>query len=530
MIIQILGNIYYSALIDRGLEVIKKLSYSGVIDYENIRVNIEYFNIKLEQVFFYLSSEFFIIFLILGFIFCYIIQDSNPELNIVVVLKILYLGLFFILMFEFLDIFFQYKCVDLKIQSGDFISVIVFLVVLSFFIIFLFLKFYSLWDSVFGVEIIIFMLIMLLGLLITVKANNFVLLFIGVEVQSLCAYVLAAYKRNSLHNMEAGLKYFLLGAVSSGIFVFGIALLYGYTGSFSYDSLSILSIYNNSIVLLFGFFFVVISLLFKLGAFPYHMWLPDVYAGSSYIVTAVFAVIPKVIILMVIIKLILLLAFDALIHTYWKDIMLFSSIGSLVVGAFGALNQYDIKRFIGYSAITNIGYVLLGLTTSSLMSFRAIFVYIFVYMLHNISLFAILFTLRSKVTYKMVRNLKTLDTIYNVNKILSFMFLVVLFSFIGLPPLSGFFAKFYIFIALMTAKYYFIIVFFLIMNTVGVVYYLAVIKKLFLNNTTSAFLCFIGIDICLARVGVYCILLQIFFVIYDSFILNFIDIYLLRNF
>jgi NADH-quinone oxidoreductase subunit N len=480
-----------------------------------------YFLIQSGVQYFNISQELILIIIINIFIIGYAFQDIYPELQIHVVIKILYWLLIWLFFIQYEEICYQYYAFNMKLEISFLVGVILCVILISFFLVLLFLREYVSEDNIFGIEILVFMLIMFIGLMLTLKANHFVLLFVGLEMQSIASYILAAYKRNSLNNIEAGLKYFLLGAYSSALFVFGISLIYGYTGSFYYSTIDFLYVGDRvNIHLLFGFLFVLIGLLFKLGAVPYHMWVPDVYAGVSWIVLSFFAIIPKIVIIIVLIKMIGILG-NGLLY-FWVFLIGFSGIASLMVGSFGALYQLDIKRFFAYSAITNVGYVLLAFITNTLLGFRSILVYILIYQLNTISFFSFIIGLRNKVNFQMIRNFKFLEMLYDSGKSLVVAVTVILFSFIGLPPLSGFFGKFYILLALFENNWYVLLFVFLLINAVAAVYYLAIIKRLFFNeNRKIVYL--LGLNLSLGRVLIYSVLLQVIFLYYDALFLLFLD-------
>jgi len=291
-------------------------------------------------------------------------------------------------------------------------------------------------DKMLDYEFSQLILLSTLGMMLLVGSGDLIMLYLAIELLSLSFYVLASIKRHSQHSTEAGLKYFLLGALSSGLLLFGMALVYAFTGATSFVAISEFLWYSSdSTEILIGCTFIIIALLFKLAAAPFHMWAPDVYEGSPTIVTAFFAIVPKIGTLGV---LILLLTGPFLsLFNELQPIILFSACLSLIVGSVGALNQAKMKRLLAYSAISHIGFLLVGLLPNSLLGIHACFVYICLYIVMSFNTFAFVLA-----NFRHGNFITQLSGLSRQNPILAFTFAFTLLSIAGVPPLAGFYSKY----------------------------------------------------------------------------------------
>ena len=295
-------------------------------------------------------------------------------------------------------------------------------------------------DKMLDYEFSQLILLSTLGMMLLVGSGDLIMLYLAIELLSLSFYVLASIKRHSQHSTEAGLKYFLLGALSSGLLLFGMALVYAFTGATSFVAISEFLWYSSdSTEILIGCTFIIIALLFKLAAAPFHMWAPDVYEGSPTIVTAFFAIVPKIGTLGV---LILLLTGPFLsLFNELQPIILFSACLSLIVGSVGALNQAKMKRLLAYSAISHIGFLLVGLLPNSLLGIHACFVYICLYIVMSFNTFAFVLA-----NFRHGNFITQLSGLSRQNPILAFTFAFTLLSIAGVPPLAGFYSKYLVLI------------------------------------------------------------------------------------
>ena len=331
----------------------------------------------------------------------------------------------------------------------------------------------------------VLILFSILGMLVMLSSNDFITLYLGLELQSLSLYVLAAIKKDSLKSSEAGLKYFILGALASGFFLFGVSLLFGITGTTTYTVLSnnILSVENNSLLLIFSIVLILSSIAFKLSIAPFHMWTPDVYEGAPTSVTAFFAVVPKIAAIGVLIRILYIALID--IHLIWNQLILILGMLSIFVGAFGALLQINIKRLMAYSAISNIGYIFLALSLGSQLGLEASLIYITVYTVSALGSFA--FILSMEKDNIMLNNISSFAGLSKSNPFYAICFSIILLSLAGLPPLAGFIAKFYIFKAIIIADYLWIAVVGIMGSVISAYYYLNIVKVMYLDEAEELF-------------------------------------------
>lgn len=317
-----------------------------------------------------------------------------------------------------------------------------------------------------------------LGMMIVISSSDLLMLYLGIELLSLSLYVLAAIKRNREHSTEAGLKYFLLGALSSGLLLFGMALVYTFTGETGFVGLSnYIWFGSNEIELVIGVIFIVISLIFKLGGVPFHMWVPDVYEGAPNIVTAYFAIVPKIATLGI---LIILLNGPFLgVFVDIQGIILFSGILSIIVGGIGALNQGKLKRLLAYSGISHVGFLLIGVGTNTLMSLHATLIYIILYIVMSFGTFAFVLNV-----FKHGNFISQLSGLSRSNPILALTFGFILLSIAGVPPLAGFYSKYLILLSALDSGLFLISFLAVIGSGIAAFYYLRIIKWMFFKDST----------------------------------------------
>ena len=322
----------------------------------------------------------------------------------------------------------------------------------------------------------------ILGMMVMISSNDLILFYIGLELQSLALYVLASFNRDNLLSSESGLKYFVLRALSSGLLLYGCSLIYGFSGSTNFfiiaDNLT-----ENNYGLTFGIVFILVGLAFKISAVPFHMWAPDVYEGSPTSVTTFFAILPKIAALTVFIRF-LYVPFINLIDQ-WQMIIVFLSIASMLFGAIAAIGQKNLKRLIAYSSIGHMGYALAGLATGSNQGIHSSISYISIYLFMNLGFFCCLFMMKRDEKY--FENIEDLSGLSKNHPLLSFSFLIILFSLAGIPPLAGFFAKFYIFSAVIEESMYFLAVVGLLSTVIAAFYYLRLIKIIYFDKDKEKF-------------------------------------------
>jgi NADH-quinone oxidoreductase subunit N len=336
--------------------------------------------------------------------------------------------------------------------------------------------------KIFKIEYPILILCSILGMMIMISSNDLILFYMGLELQSLALYVLATFNRNNLKSSEAGLKYFVLSALSSGLLLYGCSLIYGFSGSTNFDLIAS-KLSMNEYALTFGIVFILVGLSFKISAVPFHMWAPDVYEGSPTTVTLFFTMVPKIAALTVFIRF-LYVPFLNLIDQ-WQMILVFLSIASMLFGAIAAIGQKNIKRLIAYSSIGHVGYTLAGLAAVSNEGIQSSITYITIYVIMNLGLFSCLLMMKRNDEY--YENLDDLSGLSKKHPILSLSLLVILFSLAGIPPLAGFFAKFYIFKAVIEQSMYFLAIVGLLSTVVAAFYYLRIIKIMYFDPEKEKF-------------------------------------------
>ena len=332
------------------------------------------------------------------------------------------------------------------------------------------------------IEYSILILSALLGMMIMIGANDLIVFYMGLELQSLALYVLATFNRENLKSSEAGLKYFVLSALSSGLLLYGCSLIYGFSGSTNFEIIAS-QLDSSEYAFTFGIVFILVGLAFKITAVPFHMWAPDVYEGSPTTVTLFFTMVPKIAALTVFIRF-LYVPFLNLIEQ-WQMIIIFLSIASMLFGAIAAIGQTNIKRIIAYSSIGHIGYALAGLCTGTNEGIQSAIVYIIIYTVMNLGLFSCLLMLKRNNEY--FENLEDLSGLSKNHPLISISLLIVLFSLAGIPPLAGFFAKFYIFTAVIEQSMYFLAIVGLLSTVVAAFYYLRIIKIIYFDNEKEKF-------------------------------------------
>ena len=330
--------------------------------------------------------------------------------------------------------------------------------------------------KIFKIEYPILILSSVLGMMVMISSNDLMVFYMGLELQSLALYVLATFNRDQLKSSEAGLKYFVLSALSSGLLLYGCSLIYGFSGSTNFDTIAN-QLNSNEYVLTFGIVFILVGLAFKISAVPFHMWAPDVYEGSPTSVTLFFTMVPKIAALTVFIRF-LYVPFLNLIDQ-WQMIIIFLSIASMLFGAIAAIGQTNIKRLIAYSSIGHIGYTLAGLATGSNEGIQSSIIYISIYIIMNLALFSCLLMLKRNNQY--YEEIWDLSGLSKNHPLLSLSLLIILFSLAGIPPLAGFFAKFYIFKAVLEQSMYFLAIVGLLSTVVAAFYYLRIIKIIYFD-------------------------------------------------
>ncbi|WJR81495.1 NADH-quinone oxidoreductase subunit NuoN [Bradyrhizobium sp. NP1] len=326
-------------------------------------------------------------------------------------------------------------------------------------------------------EYSILVLLSTLGMMILISAGDLISLYLGLELMSLALYVVAASNRDNLKSTEAGLKYFVLGALSSGMLLYGASLIYGFTGTVSFAGIAAAA-KVGSLGLVFGLVFLLAGLCFKVSAVPFHMWTPDVYEGAPTPITAFFASAPKVAAMAAFTRA-TLTAFPGIV-TQWQQIVVFVAIASMALGSFAAIGQKNIKRLMAYSSIGHMGFALVGLAAGTVEGAQGVLIYITIYVAMTLGSFAIIIAMkRDGVALEQISDFAGLS---RTNPLLAFFFAMLLFSLAGIPPLAGFFAKWYVFVAAIKAGLFTLAVIGVLTSVVGAYYYLMIVKTMYFDE------------------------------------------------
>ncbi|MDQ6703394.1 MAG: NADH-quinone oxidoreductase subunit NuoN [Pseudomonadota bacterium] len=332
-------------------------------------------------------------------------------------------------------------------------------------------------------EFPILILLSTLGMLMLISAAGLIALYLGLELMSLALYVLAAFHRDNLRASEAGLKYFVLGALSSGMLLYGASLLYGFAGTVSFAGIAETINGKASLGVVFGLVFLMVGLAFKMSAVPFHMWTPDVYEGAPTPVTTFFASAVKMAAVAITLR-VILTAFPG-ITTQWRQIVIFISILSMVLGAFAAIGQANIKRLMAYSAIGHIGFALVGLAAGGEAGVSGVVAYMAIYLVMTLGTFAGILSMQ--VNGEGVENISDLSGLAKTDGVMAFFLAMMMFSLAGIPPLAGFFAKWYVFNAAIQSGLYALAVIGVLSSAVGAFYYLRIVKVMYFDEPAPAF-------------------------------------------
>jgi NADH-quinone oxidoreductase subunit N len=325
------------------------------------------------------------------------------------------------------------------------------------------------------------------GMMMMISANDLISLYVGLELQSLSLYVVAAIDRDSAKSSEAGLKYFVLGALSSGMLLYGASLVYGFTGTTGFPQIAAaLTASGSSLGLIFGLVFIIAGLAFKVSAVPFHMWTPDVYEGAPTPVTTFFAAAPKIAAMALFIRVMISpFSATAAVVQDWQQILVFVSIASMVLGAFAAIGQNNIKRLLAYSSIGHMGFALVGLASGSQEGVQGVIVYMMIYLISTLGAFACVLAMRRKGQH--VEEISDLAGLAHNNKVLAFVLAMLMFSLAGIPPLAGFFAKYFVFLAAVKADLITLAVIGVVASVVGAYYYLRIVQIIYFDEPAEKF-------------------------------------------
>ncbi|MFP6688801.1 MAG: NADH-quinone oxidoreductase subunit NuoN [Alphaproteobacteria bacterium] len=359
-------------------------------------------------------------------------------------------------------------------------------------------------EGMYRFEFPILILFATLGMLLMISANDLIALYVGLELQGLSLYIVAAFRRESLRSSEAGLKYFVLGALSSGMLLYGCSMVYGFTGFTGFNDIAAAIGHGGGdahsaapIGILIGLVFITAALAFKVSAVPFHMWTPDVYEGAPTPVTAFFAAAPKIAAMALFMR-VLLGPFHELL-SQWDQIIVFISIASMALGAFAAIGQKNIKRLIAYSSIGHIGYALVGLAAGTPEGVRGVLIYLAIYMVMSLGTFACILAMRRR--GQMVEKIEDLAGLSKTHPATALALAIFMFSMAGIPPLAGFFGKLYVFLAAIEEGMYGLAVIGVLTSAVGAYYYIRIVKLMYFDKPVESFDKPIGAELSTVLVG-----------------------------
>ncbi len=381
--------------------------------------------------------------------------------------------------------YFEAYAVNYQVIIDNLSFFLKFFIILMSFFCFIAISDFDKYENIKIFEYKLLLLLAIIGVLTLISSNDLITMYLSLELQSLCFYVITNIKFYSNFSIEAGLKYFVLGALSSGILLFGASLIYGFTGStnfldfallFHYYNIDSYNLYHYKIILI-GLLFLYSGLLFKIGIVPFHMWISDIYEGAPTNIVLFFAVVPQVGIFSTLIRLNII--FFQSYYNYLNMLFIILGMLSIIIGTLGAIYQTKLKRIFAFSSISNMGYAVLLLCTLDIESVFAVLFFVIIYNFINLGLWFILLTIRNRSTNETLKEISDIIILYNSNKYLALSFLILLFSGMGIPPMLGFFSKLYVFLNLMELNMYFCILILIILNSMGAIYFLRLITFMF---------------------------------------------------
>jgi len=402
--------------------------------------------------------------------------------TLIITIFLIYNRITLIIKYPLIQYFFN-ESINISLYTAFFKIFVLILSILCIFISFNYLKN----EKINTFEYQILLLIVIFGSLCLISSNDFLILYLAIEIISLSLYILASYNTNSSLSAEASLKYVILGSFSSGLFLFGSSLFYGFTGTINFNKLYLLLLDTSDIyyAVILGLLFFFISFLFKLGAAPFHMWVADVYEGVPISVTIFLTTVPKIAIFSIFTRL-MYTCFYSLIY-YWQPLLTLTAIISIVFITFVLVSQKKIKRFLAYSSIVHMGYLLLGISLGTLEGVYSSFLYLIIYMVNTINIWTILISLNYVEKQYKIKYISDLNFLYKINPLLAIVCALSLLSMAGIPPLAGFFAKFYIFLATLQNASYLLAFIGLLTSVVSSFYYIRIIKVMYFEAKKQHF-------------------------------------------
>ena len=434
------------------------------------------------------------IFIIINFLIVYaVIYSTSPHLGYPILIRnVTWLGvqiLVFALLLNLLNPITGVVAFNNLLIFDSFSILIKSILLLSTIVTLVLALDYSKFENLNCFEYVILMILAVTGMMLVVSSYDLISMYLAIELQSFCMYIIASLKRESEFSTEAGLKYFILGAFSSGLLLFGCSLLYGFTGTTNYQQLfQIFSTIDKTVdievsnAIILGVLFILVGMLFKLSAAPFHLWAPDVYEGAPTSVTAFFAIVPKIAILSLVVRLFSYVFYGLLLP--WQEVLILCSIISMIIGTLGALWQTKIKRLLAYSGIGHIGYMLIGISTGSIEGIYSTFFYVIIYIIMTVATFSILLSIRKQGNLSKIKYINDLSGLFISNPQLALSFSLIMFSMCGIPPLAGFFSKMFIFISAINMEMYFLAIIGVMTSVVASFYYIRIIKLMFFDSVT----------------------------------------------
>lgn len=480
--------------------------------------------------YFLLSTEIYIIIQVIFLLFFGIILQENI-LNLKYKFNVLKTMQFFTCLVLIYSMFVLYKTMDYEaillnyqLINDNLSFFLKFMILLLSLMCILFSWDYCEYENIKIFEYLLLLLLSIIGILTIISSYDLITMYLAIELQSLCFYIVTNLKFYSNFSIEAGLKYFILGALSSGILLFGCSLLYGFTGLTNFLDLTVLFYYYNLedynlnyyTGALIGLLFIYCGILFKIGVVPFHMWVSDIYEGAPTNISFFFAVVPQISIISLLLRLNII--FISIYLKYFYTFFLFLSILTITVGTFGAIYQTRLKRIIAYSGISNMGYILTAMLTINIENLYSVIFYIIVYNITVIGLWTLLLSFRDQSNLIKFKDISDIVLLFNSNKYLSIIFFIFLFSAMGIPPMLGFFSKLFILMNIIKLKMDFFALFLIIINSIGVIYYLRFIKTMYFSNTNK-FIFLVDIGEIKAWFLVFLVFLNMFFFVYPNYVL-----------
>lgn len=477
--------------------------------------------------------EFFLLISILLLIIFILVFSTSKVYNYPLIIELTTYLSIFLLFFTFILYFNNINSTNLIFNNSLNITfgitnlklIIIFFTICSFLISIDFLK----KEKINDFEYVILLLFVVFGILLLISANDFLMVYLSIELQSLSLYVLVTFKKNTIFSTESGLKYFILGSLASILLLFGFSILYFIFGSLNFQELILLNLfYEDSFKIfyyylnIFAIFLILSGLFFKLTVVPFHLWAPDVYEGAPTSITVFMSIVPKISFLFLLIK-ILFSIFNIVFNIVYIFII-FLSILSILIGSFLSIKQKKFKRLFSYASIVHIGFLILAISTGTLLGIQVFFIYLFLYLIMSLCIWTIFISLRVKQKNILCFYTINFNSLFYINPVISLIFTLSLLSMAGIPPLSGFWTKYLVFLSLIDSEYLFVSIIAIFLSAFSVFYYLNIVKNIYFNKnkTNIPIISFLKINkVNSIIITLSFIFIAFLFVIYPDFIFIF---------